>query len=167
MDASMDLVDVLISDWRRQRPELDTRALGIVGRLIQLGAQLRVSASDALAPHGLGYTDFDILATLRRTGSPFRLTPTELRDSVLLTSGAMTTAIGRLVAKGLVERDSDEADRRVKFVRLTGEGANLVDRAVSDRFAEADRAIATLEPGERDVLENLLRKLTASVAGSS
>lgn len=163
MTDSMDLVDRLISDWRGERPDLDTRAMAVVGRLIQLGADLRASASDALAPHGLSYTDFDILATLRRSGTPFRLTPTELRDSVLLTSGAMTTALGRLVARRLVEREADVTDRRVKFVRLTSAGADLVDSAVSDRFAEAERAILALDPAEREALEGLLRKLTGPV----
>lgn len=159
MDHQRDLIDDLISDWRKERQDLDCTSMGVVGRIIYLGMLLRGSASASLAPHGLSYTDLDILATLRRKGAPFRLTPTELGDAVLLTSGAMTTALSRLVDRGLVERGRNPKDGRVKTVSLTELGRELIDRAIEDRFKEADNAVAGLDKGEVETLESILRRL--------
>ncbi len=159
MDHQRDLIDDLISDWRQERPDLDCTSMGVVGRIIYLGMLLRGSASAALVSHGLSYTDLDILATLRRKGAPFRLTPTELGDAVLLTSGAVTTAVSRLVDRGFVERGRNPKDGRVKTVSLTETGRALIDRAIEDRFREADDAISGLGEREVEALESILRRL--------
>jgi DNA-binding MarR family transcriptional regulator len=52
------------------------------------------------------------LATLQRSGAPYRLSPTALRKSVLLTSGAMTACLNRLEQCGLISRNPDDGDRR-------------------------------------------------------
>lgn len=133
--------------------------MAVVGRLIHLGALLRANASEALADHDIAYTDLDILATLRRTGAPFRLSPTELKDGVLLTSGAMTAALKRLEKRGLLERSSDARDGRGKIVSLTKKGRKLVDDAIRARFAEADAALVSLRASEARELAALLKKL--------
>ncbi len=154
-----DLVDQLMFDWQRERPDLDCRSMAVIGRLIHLGALLRLRASEALADHDVSYTDLDILATLRRIGAPFCLTPTELMDRVLLTSGAMTAALNRLEKRSLIDRGIDSRDRRVKTVSLTGKGRQLVDSAIHTRFAEADAALSPLSTSEAKQLAALLRKL--------
>ena len=159
-EAEPDLVAELLNDWSRERPDLDAGAMGIVGRVIRLGGELRSSASHALRPFDLHYTDFDVLATLRRSGHPYRLTPTELRRAVLLTSGAMTASLGRLERKGLLTRSDDPSDGRVRAVVLTEEGLQLVDQAVVARFEDAARAIEGLRASDRKTLERLLRDLS-------
>ena len=159
MKEPRDLIDQLISDWHRERGDLDCGAMGVVGRIIYLGTLLRASASTVLEKHGLSYTDLDILATLRRKGTPFRLTPTELGAAVLLTSGAVTTAVSRLVERELVSRGKDLADGRVKTVSLTPAGKQLIDVAISDRFREAEVAISGLTRDEAQALERMLRDL--------
>ncbi|UIJ46158.1 MarR family transcriptional regulator [Sphingomonas cannabina] len=153
-----DIVDQLLRDWARERPELDTSAMAVVGRLLHLGALLQSRAGRHLQDHGLSYTELDVLATLRRSGAPYQLSPTALRKSVLLTSGAMTACLNRLERRGLIGREPDAADRRLLMARLTGEGLRLVEDAIVSHFTQADRAILGLEPGERAELARLLRK---------
>ena len=157
--AEDDRIDRLLAEWRVERPELDASAMAIVGRLLSIGRRLEARANAALKPLGLHYTDLDVLATLRRGGRPWRRTPTELRDSVLITSGAMTACLDRLERNRLIARVADPRDRRSSAAELTGEGRRLIDRAIAIRFAEASEAIAALSRPERARLAALLRKL--------
>lgn len=159
-----DLVDQLLRDWSRERPDLDATAMAVVGRVLNLGQILETRANDALKAAGIGYTDLDVLATLRRSGAPYRLTPTVLRRSVLLTSGAMTACLNRLEAQGLLTRGPEAGDRRVLNAALTERGRALADQAIVRRFAEASEAVAGLTAAERDVLAGLLRKLSLGLA---
>ncbi len=162
-ELPQDLIDQLITDWRQQRPDLDCQSMGVTGRLIHLGALLRASATEAIAPYDLAYTDFDILATLRRQGEPYCVTPTVLMDAILLTSGAMTAALRRLEARGLIERGADTTDGRVKTVSLSKAGVTMIEQAIAVRFAEASLATKGLSEDEAQTLQDLLRKLISSL----
>ena len=154
-----DLIDRLQDDWRQERPELDTSSMAVVGRLLILGDRLRKEAGDALVPFGLGYTDLDVLATLRRSGAPFRLRPADLLRSVLIQSGSLTACLDRLQKQGWIDRVETPDDRRSRSVQLTESGRQLVDEAIEARFEEAARQVRFLTPSDRKELERLLRKL--------
>ena len=158
-----DLLDQLTADWARERPDLDASAMAVVGRVIHLGALLRNSAHQALKGFDLHYTDLDVLATLRRRGKPYRLTPTELSRSVLLTSGAMTASLRRLEKQGFLERAADSSDRRVRAVILTRSGKTLIDKAIAVRFEEASQSVAGLTDDEISELGRLLRRLSLTL----
>lgn len=155
----LDRVDLFIEQWRRERPTLDASGLAVVSRILMLFKMLEQSADDALADFGLALWQFDVLAALRRSGSPFRLTPTELSKLVTLSSGAMTNRIDRLEALGLVARERDPDDRRGILIALTPKGRRLVDHAAERRLADAKEQISVLTTKERRVLASLLRKL--------
>src|SRR5687767_3725780 len=108
----MDVIDRMNEQWRRVRPDLDSGPLELVGRVLVLAQHLERSVNEALAAHGLSLGQFDILATLRREGPDGRLTPTQLMQSVALSSGGMTNRLDRLEEAGLVRRVADPADRR-------------------------------------------------------
>lgn len=154
-----DLIDRLLRDWRRERPDLDASAMAVVGRILHLGRRLEAQADDCLKPLDLSYTELDLLATLRRSGKPYRLSPTELRKSVLLTSGAMTACLNRLERRGLLARSTDPADGRALLAQLTARGVRLADRAIALRFAQAAEAVRKLDARERRQLAGLLRRL--------
>lgn len=158
-----DVVDQLLRDWGRERPDLDVSAMAVVGRLLHLGGVLQTRAGDRLRPYGISYSELDVLATLRRSGAPYRLSPTALRKSVLLTSGAMTACLDRLERRGLIRRCPDDSDRRMLIAVLTQEGSRLIDEAIVSHFAQAGQAVAGLEPDEREALARLLRKLGLQV----
>ncbi len=154
-----DLMDRLVSEWGEEAPDLEANAMQIIGRIIQLGRRFEKDAARALKPFGLQYTDFDIVATLRRTGAPYELTPGQLGKSVLLTSGAMTAALDRLEYAGLVTRHSSEIDRRVKSAKLTKAGRELAVKAATARFAAANDAIKDVSTSSRKSLARALREL--------
>lgn len=154
-----DVVDLLLEDWARERPDLDVTAMAVVGRLLHLGGLLHTRAGERLRAHGISYTELDVLATLRRSGAPYRLSPTALRKAVLLTSGAMTACLNRLERRGLVSRSPDGSDRRSLMATLTAEGLMLIEAAIVSHFAQASQVVAGLDPTERQDLARLLRKV--------
>jgi len=164
-DGEGDRIDRLLSEWQAERPELDAAAMAVVGRLLSIGRQLEGRANAALKPLGLHYTDLDVLATLRRGGRPYRRTPTELRNAVLITSGAMTACLDRLEGNGLIARVADPQDRRSSAAELTTAGRKLIDKAIAVRFREAADAVASLSEGERTRLAALLKKLGRGLDG--
>ena len=137
----------------------------VVGRFIIIGRALEARTDAALKPFDLNYSDFDVLATLRRSGAPYELTPKQLMMSVVLTSGAMTALLNRLERRGLLERGNIANDGRVKTARLTVAGRELIDRAVDVRFADARSAIQLLSQIDLPQLEMALRACAADLAG--
>ncbi|MEM6414240.1 MAG: MarR family transcriptional regulator [Pseudomonadota bacterium] len=162
-----DLVDKLIDQWGEERPELDAKAMGVVGRILSLSHILEQRATACLKPYDLHYSDFDVLATLRRAGEPYSLTPKELMQSVLITSGAMTALLERLSKKELISRGVDKSDGRIRTAILTEKGKALVDEAVVKRFEEAKEAIGGLGDEEAQTLAKGLRHLNQTIDQSS
>ena len=147
-----DEVDNLIEEWREEATDLDVEAMAVVGRIIIISQKLQRRISALLRKYDLPYSDFDVLATLRRSGAPYELTPTELMQSVLLTSGAMTALLDRLQLKELIERGEGKFDKRVRTAKLTRKGKALVDKAARVRFDEAKEVIACFTKQERNNL---------------
>lgn len=154
-----DLIDELIDDWKRERPDLDASAMEVIGRILQLGKLLEKRASNTLADYNIHYTDLDVLATLRRSGAPYQLSPSQLRKSVLVTSGAMTALLFRLEKMGLLSRKPDPEDGRKKLAVLTPSGKQLIDQAIETRFAEAGTAVGMFSKEEQEQFYRLLKKM--------
>lgn len=154
-----DNVDRLLDQWKAERPDIDPAPMGVVGRISRAHRLLGLELRDHFATHGLQPWEFDILATLRRSGTPFQLTAGTLVETSMVTSGAITNRIDRLAARGLVTRETDPGNRRSVLITLTDEGLRLVDTAVSTHVANEERLLAPLSGRERDQLAGLLRKL--------
>lgn len=154
-----DLIDKLISQWAKQRPDLDASPMGLVGRVLRLSLILQARVDETLKAFDLALWQFDVLATLRRFGSPYRMSPKQLLNEVMLSSGAMTNRIDRLESKGLVRRLPDPCDRRGVLIELTAKGLRLIDRAIEARFDEAREVKALLSAPECKALEAALRKV--------
>lgn len=159
MDIEKDFIDQLIEDWGVERPDLDIEAMQVVGRIMKLGKIFENKASSALKYYGIYYTDLDVLATLRRTGSPYQLSPKQLMQSVVITSGAMTALLNRLTKLELIYRTSDAHDGRISMATLTEKGKELIDVAIEKRFIEATNSIEILATNEKSDLAKLLKKL--------
>ena len=152
-----DYVDQLIAQWRRQRPALDVTPMGVIGRISRLSRLLEKQIEEVFAAHGLQGGRFDVLAALERAGEPHRLTPTELYNSLLVSSGAITNRIDRLEDEGLVRRSSDADDRRSMPVELTEAGRDRLDSALAAHLQNEEELISELEPRERELLARVLR----------
>ncbi len=154
-----DRVDVLREEWRRERPDLDTAPVAVVARIGRAARFLDDEMDRFFRDVGLTRVTWDILATLRRSGEPYRLSPTELYRAVMRSSGAMTRQLDILEDKGWVVRASDPNDRRGVQVELTTAGLDLVD-GIAMRHIENERTLlAGLSIQEQDELAALLRKL--------
>lgn len=162
MDAPGDRVARIQAEWARERPDLDVRPQGVIGRLHRLAAHLTDELTAVYRSNGLGEGDFDVLATLRRAGEPFERTPGELARSTMVTTGAMTKRVDRLAGAGLVTRRVSERDGRGRVIALTPQGRELIDRAFTAHMRNEHRLLEALTPAELDVLEPILTRWLAA-----
>jgi len=156
--TGMDHVSKILAQWKRERPDLDVGPMGVLGRIARLRALLAQAIDAELAKHGLSSSSFDVLATLRRSGAPYRLSPGELLSTTMVTSGTMTNRIDQLEKAGLVERQDNPEDGRGVIIALTEKGFATVDAAVTAHVANQHRLIAVLSQEERKALDSLLEK---------
>jgi DNA-binding MarR family transcriptional regulator len=156
-----DEVDRLVEAWQRERPDLDVAPLAVLSRVTRLAKHLDRARKRAFAAHGLDAAEFDVLAALRRAGEPYELTPGQLMEQTLVSSGTMTHRVDKLQARGLVRRRPDPADGRVVRVRLVARGRDQVDAALNDLLAGERELLAALTERQRGTLAALLRTVVA------
>ena len=157
----MDRIPRISAQWQRERPDIDHEAMAIIGRLSRLARHLGREMEACFSTHGLNAASFDVLATLRRSGAPFRLSPGDLMASTMVTSGTMTHRIDRLVQKGLVARIGNPDDARSVLISLTDKGRDIIDAALTDHTANQSRLVAGLAPDQRQALNALLAAFLA------
>lgn len=154
-----DEVDHIVAAWRRERPDLDVSAMTVFSRVARLARHFDLDRRSAFASHGLETWEFDVLSTLRRSGTPYALTPGALMTDLLVSSGTMTNRIDRLESKGLVSRSPSPLDRRAVLVQLTTEGRQRVDAAMAALLTKEEELLGDLAPEQRVELATLLRQL--------
>src|SRR6187399_528515 len=150
-----DGVDVIVDQWKTERPDLDPSPIGIVGRVSRLARELEVRLEPVYRAHGLEPGWHDVLATLRRSGPPFRLRVTDLTASMMIGSSGTTKRLDRLERAGLVGRSPDPNDRRGTLIELSPKGLELIDGVTAAHLENERRLIAVLTPDERAALEDL------------
>ncbi|MFI5941717.1 MarR family winged helix-turn-helix transcriptional regulator [Streptomyces uncialis] len=154
-----DEVDRIIAEWRRERPGLDADSIDVVGRITRCGVLVRNLSNRMYDRHSINQSIFDVLASLRRMGPPYRKTARELAASSLLTSGGMTMRLDRMERDGLIRRIRSAEDRRSVYAELTPAGFALIDRIIDDHLEREREMLRTLDPDERRQLAGLLKKL--------
>lgn len=145
--------------WRTEAPALDSSGKAVCGRVIALSGALTQLFNDVLAEFDLKYPEYGVLATLRATGAPYRLTQKRLLETILFSSGGMSNLLSRLEKRGLILRGNDEADRRITHVQLTETGLALADRAMAAQSGVETALAGLLESDERAALVGALAKL--------
>lgn len=151
------------AEWARERPDVDVSPQGVIGRLHRLASRLTDELCVVYRRHGLTEGEFDVLAALRRAGAPFERAPGELARFTMVTTGAMTKRLDRLVEAGLVTRRPASDDGRGRVVALTEAGTGLVDRAFTEHMRNERRLLDALTPDEAAALEALLTTWLARV----
>lgn len=163
----MDQVDNIIRQWNAERPDLDVAPMALIGRIKRLAQHLSTEMGKTFAKHGLNSASFDMLATLRRSGPPYQLSPNDLLATMMITSGTMTNRIDQLVKAGLVERVENPNDKRSVFIALTNEGFRIVDAAVTDHVATQHRLVKEIAPKDFDLLNSMLSDFLSATETTS
>jgi DNA-binding MarR family transcriptional regulator len=154
-----DRIGMLVEQWAAERPDLDLASMATVARALTLGRIVESQLASLAASYGLSVAEGDLLFTLRRAGTPYRMLPSQLSASLLVSSGTMTSRLDRLESRGLIRRDSHPTDRRSVVVELTDDGLRIADEGVT-RHVQAETAmLASLSDRERATLDRLLSKL--------
>lgn len=166
-ERQRDAIDDIVDQWGRERPDVDPTAMALIGRFNRFHVFVEAALREYFAQHQLDFSEFDVLATLRRSGAPYELNARALLKSAMVTSGAITNRVDKLSAKGLVERRPCPDDRRAVLIRLTPDGKDLVDRIVAGHVRNEERLVAVLTPDEQRELDRLLNKLLVSRGDTS
>jgi len=160
----MDRADLAVAQWARERPDLPSLPMALFGRLSEAAERvMREHMNPLFAEAGLQSGEFDVLATLRRSGEPYMLSPTRLYEATMISSGGMTDRLDRLERARLIERRPDPRDRRGKLIALTEAGRRVIDETLGRHVANEERLLAALTQAERETLDALLKKLIAGL----
>ena len=154
-----DGVDRIEQSWVRERPDIDVSSVGIVSRIWRIARYLEQERNQRLVELGTDRVTLDVLAMLRRSGKPYRMTAGQLTKAALITSGGISNRLDKLERNGLVTRAFHAEDRRRVDVLLTPKGVELVDSVVSDLMDHESRLLAALTDKDHSDLRRLLKTL--------
>lgn len=158
-----DYVDEALAGWHRELPELDPAPIAVSERIARLAVLLERELRATLSSHSLNTGELDVLAVLRRSGPPYRLTPTALKVMLLVSSGGMTKRLTALERAGLIRRNVNPVDRRSNAVELTEAGRELAGRVVESKFRAERRLLGGIRKRQRRELAAALRDLCISL----
>ncbi len=153
----MDHVDKVLAQWRQERPDLDVGPMGILGRFKRLHGRVSDELARVYTSHGLNAASFDVLATLRRSGRPYQLSPSALIEWTMVTSGTMTNRLDRLEAQALIERRPNPEDGRGSVVALSAQGFDLIDQVIAEHVENQHLILSGLTTASREQLDELLK----------
>lgn len=152
----LDRVGRGMASWKRERPDIDCSGKAVVGRILHLHDIILRAVDRALAKHGLKYPVYAVLATIRVSGKPYRMSPTELLSTLLVTSGGLSNLMRRMEADGYIRRMADKRDGRGVIVELTEKGIAVADASMADHAAIERELAGCLSP---DLQETVARAL--------
>ncbi|CDT50321.1 MarR family winged helix-turn-helix transcriptional regulator [Vibrio coralliirubri] len=153
----MDAIDRVVEQWAKEKPELETEPMAMMGRIMRIAKYMETQVAELHKKYDMKLGEFDVLATLRRSGKPYRLTPSELIGSMMLTSGAMTNRLDKLEAKGLISREHSKEDRRSVSVQLTKDGLILIDQMMTEHVEMQKKLVKSLSASQKKNTNQLLR----------
>lgn len=153
----MDAIDRVVEQWAKEKPELETEPMAMMGRIMRIAKYMETQVAELHKKYDMKLGEFDVLATLRRSGKPYRLTPSELIGSMMLTSGAMTNRLDKLEAKGLISREHSKEDRRSVSVQLTKDGLILIDQMMTEHVEMQKKLVKSLSASQKKNTNQLLK----------
>lgn len=154
-----DAIDAIVNQWEKEKPGLNLSAMATIGRLKRCSALIQPKLDKVFTKFGLSFWEFDVLATLQRSGAPYCLAPTELFSTLMITSGTMTHRLNQLEKKGLIERISNDSDGRSKLVKLSKAGFEIIDQAVEVHVANEESILQSLTQEQKKQLNDSLKIL--------
>ncbi|WP_047049600.1 MarR family winged helix-turn-helix transcriptional regulator [Vibrio mexicanus] len=153
----VDAIDRVIVQWAKEKPHLDTQPMAMMGRVLRIAKHLESSVAQLHKRYDLKIGEFDVLATLRRSGEPYSLTPSDLINSLMLTSGAMTNRVDKLDSKGLIARTHSQEDRRSVTVQLTEKGFHLIEEVMDEHVKLQHDLVASLSDEDKEQMNQVFK----------
>lgn len=159
-----DDVDDIQRAWQRERPELPTGSIGVITRVWRVAKLLSEDRRRTMHRLGMDPAIRDLLATLRRSGEPYRLPVGEIAERSMVTAGAISQRITRAEQAGWVRRTRHGDDGRSVCVELTSEGHGYIEQTVEELLTHEELLLSALTGVQRDQLSELLRILYADLS---
>jgi len=158
------MLDNLVTDWSRERPDLDIAHKEIVYAIHIARSLLTRNTDEVLDGWKLNFNSFGVLATLRRSGKPFAKAPSELAQSLGFTAGGMSNLLNRLERLDYIRRERSTEDGRSVRVRLTSLGRSVVDEATTALTRNEAQHLKGLSATDQRRLYKSLRTIIDSFA---
>lgn len=158
----LDVADVGIAMWRKERPEIDCSGKAVTGRILRLGEIFMNAMNRNMAQFGVKYSHYAIVGTLRASGHPYRMSPSDLQNTLMITSGGLSNLLKRVEKLGYIRRLDDPFDGRGVIVELTEKGNELSETAMSAQAELERQLVSVLSQGEQELLSSMLRRLILS-----
>jgi len=158
-----DAVDEIATQWAREKPDLALDSIGVVVRILRIAKLIADERRAVLSHLNIDSATFDLIATLRRGGRPYRMSPTEIARDCLVSGGAISQRVTRAEADGLVRTTRTDSGKRTLWVELTDRGHRIVERDIEVLINRERQLIAHLAVADRDRLAELLRALLAGL----
>ncbi|GAC14021.1 hypothetical protein GLIP_1380 [Aliiglaciecola lipolytica E3] len=143
--------------WKIENPSMLTDDMALVGRLLIVSHQMNEAMEATLVKYDIKLPSYGVLSALLRAGAPHALTPNQLLEQTLITSGAMTNRINKLENKGLVKRIPSKKDKRSFKVALTRKGKDISEKAVNDVNKQYQTLTSYFAEKDKAYMNNLLR----------
>lgn len=166
-NQTTDALDTIVAQWKQEKPHLNTQPMEILGRMARLAKHLEAAIAACHKQYDLKLGEFDVLATLRRAGAPYSLTPSELIDSMMLSSGAMTNRLDKLQTRELIIRTHSEEDRRSVTVSLTSQGIELIDEVMEQHVQVQEKVLAGFSEQQQAQMNKLFKTWLSGWEGLS
>jgi DNA-binding MarR family transcriptional regulator len=161
MHVPQDTVDRWRRQWSFVRPEVDTRSMESIGRLLRVGRHLTLLSDEVLTRYGVTRGEFEVLALLRCSASG--LSPTDVSTQLIASKATITKRMKRLLEAGMILRSPSTADGRAVVLTLTSTGVDLVDEAIPVQLGFEQDVLAVLDADEKVVFERFLRRVLAGL----
>lgn len=158
-----DGADAIADAWRRELPGVPVGSIGVITRVWWAAKLFGAERRRTLNRLGLDMATLDLLSTLRRSGPPYRMSPSELATACLVSRGAITQRVARAVRAGLVEKAVSASGYHARAITLTAEGHRLVESAVTGLLEYEQRLLDGMSATEQERLAGLMRGLLAAI----
>ncbi len=156
---AQDVADIGMAMWKKERPDIDCSGKAVTGRILRLAEVFMAAMNTNMSRFDVRYAHYAIVGTLRAAGKPYCMSPTELQNTLMITSGGVSNLLKKVEQMGYIRRRSDPGDGRGVIVELTRAGLALSEETMRAQ-AETERGlVAALSPSEQVVLAGLLRRL--------
>jgi DNA-binding MarR family transcriptional regulator len=154
----------ILQKFAQRYPDADVSAVATFLHLLRTATDLSVALDACLQQHALLQGRWWVLILLMREEN-VSAAPSELADKAGVTRATMTGLLDGLERDGLVERLSDEQDRRRYTIRLTAAGQAKLDEVMPDYYQRVRRLMQPLDENQRRQFIELLDLILAGADG--